>query len=55
MQDVIDIYKAGESFNKEERKSIISATTGQSFFIGSSELRDTVKIIANDKIKEIFD
>ena len=55
MQDVIDIYKAGESFNKEERKAIISATTGQAFFIGSSELRDTIKINANDKTKQLFD
>lgn len=55
MQDVLDIYKAGDSFNKEERRMIISATTGQAFFVGSSELRTSVQIKANDYIKEMFD
>lgn len=55
MQDVIDIYKAGDSFNKEERRMIIAATTGQAFFVGSSELRTSVQIIANDYMKEMFD
>ena len=51
MQDVIDIYKAGESFNREERKTIITANTGEVFFIGSSELRESIKIEVNKDIK----
>ena len=39
MKDVLDVYKAGDSFNEEEQRMIISAVTGQVFFIGSSELR----------------
>jgi hypothetical protein len=55
MQDVIDIYKAGDSFNKEERKTIISSVTGEAFFIASSDLRESVKIQINDEIKDLFE
>lgn len=55
MNDVLDIYKVGNSFNKEERKIIITSKTGQAFFIGSTELRGSVKIIANDYIRQLFD
>ena len=44
-----------DDVNKEERRMIISATTGQAFFVGSSELRTSVQIKANDYIKEMFD
>ena len=40
MKDVLDIYKAGDSFNDEEQRMIISAITGQTFFVGSTELRN---------------
>ena len=55
MQDILDLYKAGNSFNKEERKIIISSSIGQAFFIGSSELRFPVKIKMNDNIKKLFE
>ena len=55
MQDILEIYKAGNSFNKEERKIIISAATGQAFFIGSTELRFPVKITCNDKLKYLIE
>ena len=29
MKDVLDVYKAGDSFNEEEQRMIISAVTGQ--------------------------
>lgn len=46
MKDVLDVYKAGDSFNEEEQCMIISAVTGQAFFVGSSELRACVRIKA---------
>lgn len=55
MKDVLDIYKAGDSFNDEEQRLIISAVTGQAFFIGSSELRSCVRIVAGDYAKKLFD
>ena len=55
MKDVLDIYKAGDSFNSEEQRMIISAVTGQVFFIGSTELRSCVKIVAGDYAKRLFD
>jgi hypothetical protein len=55
MQDLLDIYAAGESFNKEEQRMIISSATGQAFFIASSELRSTVKIVAFDNVKKLFE
>jgi len=54
MQDILDIYKSGNSFNKEERKIIISLSTGQAFFIGSSELRFPVNIVMNNNIRKLF-
>lgn len=36
MKDVLDVYSAGDSFNQEEQRMIISAVTGQAFFIGST-------------------
>lgn len=33
---------------------IISASTGQAFFIGSTELRCMIKIITSKKIAELF-
>ncbi len=54
MQDMLEIYKAGNSFNKEERKIIISLTTGELFFVGGSDLRTTMKVEANNYIKSIF-
>ena len=54
MQDLLDIYKAGNSFNKEERKIIISSSTGQVFFIASQDLRFPVQIKMNDEISKLF-
>ena len=54
MQDVLDIYKSGNSFNKEERMIIISSTTGQAFFIGTTDLRTPIKIKANDYVHSII-
>ena len=55
MQDILEIYKAGNSFNKEERKIIISSSTGQAFFIGSTELRFPVKIVSNENLKYLIE
>lgn len=55
MKDVLDVYKAGDSFNDEEQRMIISAVTGQVFFIGSTELRTCVRIIAGENAKQLFD
>ena len=55
MKDVLDIYKAGDSFNDEEQRRIISAGTGQAFFVGSTELRTNVKITAGEYVKSLFD
>ena len=55
MKDVLDVYKVGESFNADEQKMIISAITGQAFFIGSTELRTSVKIISGDYAQTLFD
>ena len=54
MKDVLDVYKVGESFNDDEQRMIISAITGQAFFIGSTELRASVKIIASDYAQTLF-
>ncbi len=55
MKDVLDIYKAGDSFNDEEQRMIISAVTGQVFFVGSTELRNCVRIKAGDYAISLFD
>lgn len=55
MKDVLDVYKAGDSFNEEEQRMIISAITGQAFFVGSTELRTCIKIIGGNYAKELFD
>ena len=54
MKDVLDIYKAGDSFNDEEQRMIISAVTGQTFFVGSTELRSCVLINAGDYTQKLF-
>lgn len=55
MKDVLDVYKAGDSFNDEEQRMIISAVTGQVFFVGSTELRNCVRIKAGDYAISLFD
>lgn len=55
MKDVLDVYRAGDSFNDEEQRMIISAVTGQAFFVGSTELRACVRIQAGDNAKALFD
>ena len=55
MKDVLDVYKAGDSFNQDEQRMIISAVTGQVFFIGSTELRTNVKITTGEYIKSLFE
>lgn len=55
MKDVLDVFKAGDSFNEEEQRMIISAVTGQMFFVGSTELRACVNIKAGKYAKELFD
>lgn len=55
MKDVLDVYKAGDSFNDEEQRMIISAVTGQAFFVGSTELRTCIKIVSGDYTKQLFD
>lgn len=54
MKDVLDVYRAGDSFNDEEQRMIISAVTGQAFFVGSTELRACVRIQAGKKASELF-
>lgn len=55
MKNVLDVYKAGDSFNADEQRMIISAVTGQVFFIGSTELRTNVKITTGEYIKSLFE
>lgn len=55
MKDVLDVYKAGDSFNEEEQRMIISAITGQAFFVGSSEVRACIKIQAGEYAQKLFD
>jgi len=55
MKDVLDIYQTGEKLNDEEQRMIISATTGQAFFIGSTELRSCIKITTGERVKQLFD
>ncbi len=54
MKDVVEVYKAGDGFNQDEQKMIMSAVTGQAFFIGSSELRTGVKITAGKYMQSLF-
>lgn len=54
MKDVIEVYKAGDGFNQDEQKMIMSAVTGQAFFIGSSELRAGVKISTGEYMQKLF-
>lgn len=54
MQDVLDLYKAGNSFNKEERMLIISSARGQAFFVGANDVRSAIKIQTNDYVKQLF-
>ena len=55
MQDVLEVYKAGDSFNEDEQRSIISAVTGQAFFVGSTEQRACIQIKANEYVRKLFD
>ncbi len=55
MKDVLDIYSSGQGFNKSECEMITKAETGQTFFIGSSALRASVKISASKEVKELFE
>ena len=55
MKDVLDIYRAGDSFNEDEQRMIISAVTGQAFFVGSTELRACIKILAGNYAQSLFD
>ena len=55
MKDVLDVYSAGDSFNDEEQRMIISAGTGQAFFIGSTELRTCVRILTGENATALFD
>ena len=55
MKDVIDVYKVGDGFNKDECDIITKADTGQAFFIGSAEERLGVKIIAGEFMRELFE
>ena len=55
MKDVLDVYKAGDSFNADEQRMIISAVTGQAFFVGSSELRACVRIKAGKYARGLFE
>lgn len=55
MKDVLDVYKAGESFNEEEQRMIISAVTGQVFFVGSTELRACIKIKAGEYARGLYE
>ena len=55
MKDVLDVYSADDSFNDEEQRMIISAGTGQAFFIGSTELRTCVRIITGENAMALFD
>ncbi|MCM1236893.1 MAG: DUF87 domain-containing protein [Ruminococcus flavefaciens] len=54
MKDVLDVYRTGDSFNDEEQRQIISAVTGQAFFVGSSELRTSVRIKAGETARGLF-
>ena len=54
MKDVLDVYRAGDSFNDEEQRMIISAVTGQAFFVGSTELRACVRVQAGKYARELF-
>ncbi len=54
MKDVIDVYKIGEAFNDEEQRIIISAAIGEAFYVGSTEFRTSIKIIAGEYVKNLF-
>ncbi len=54
MKDVLDVYKAGDSFNEEEQRRIISGETGQVFFVGSTELRACINIKTDNFAKSMF-
>ena len=53
-KDLVEIFKVGNGFNQDEQKMIMSAVTGQAFFIGSSELRAGVKISTGEYIQNLF-
>ncbi len=55
MKDVLDVYKTGDGFNDEEQRLIVSAVTGQVFFVGSTETRTCVRIQAGDFARALFD
>ena len=55
MKDVLDVYSAGDGFNQEEQRMIISAITGQAFFVGSTELRACIRITAGNYAQDLFD
>ena len=54
MTDVLDLYRAGEGFNDDERSMIMRAETGQAFFVGSTDFRASVNIIASSDIESLF-
>ncbi|MCD8295743.1 MAG: hypothetical protein LUE27_10980 [Clostridia bacterium] len=54
MKDLCELFGAGESFNTEEQRRITAATTGSAFFIGSSELRESLKVEADKYVENLF-
>ena len=54
MKDVLDVYRTGDSFNEDEQRMIISAVTGQAFFVGSTEVRANINIRAGNYFKQLL-
>ena len=55
MKDMLDIYKSGDSFNDDEQRMIVSAGTGQAFFVGSTELRSCILVKAGEYTQTLFE
>ncbi|MCD8285810.1 MAG: DUF87 domain-containing protein [Clostridia bacterium] len=54
MKDLTELFGAGESFNTEEQRRITAAATGNAFFIGSTELRESLKVEADRFVSDLF-
>ncbi|MCD8307971.1 MAG: hypothetical protein LUD51_07095 [Clostridia bacterium] len=54
MKDLCELFGAGESFNTEEQRRITSAATGNAFFIGSTELRESLRVEADRFVEDLF-
>ena len=55
MTDMVELYRNAGGINEDEREAIITAQRGEAFFMTSPVNRTSVKIIAYDTVRRLFE